>query len=101
MNLFVGWIAEDGTFYPCPYGDHNLILWKIPDGINEDGDKNKELVKTIEWMGRPGIMLAIFDGKDKITRAQRETLFDLCTKYEQVFEESTTTMRRNKQIPGG
>lgn len=76
----IGWITADGTFFPCCYGGHIDILDTIPE--------EKRFAGIMVKMSYVDDNIAFFEG-DKMTRKQRETIFDLCTKYGHNFDKVT------------
>ena len=78
-----GWITAEGMFFPCKFHQHNETAKRI---IGEGLTKSHFVTLIRLHPDTLYGMLATTEG-DVVTKKQRETLFDLCTKNGYVFED--------------
>lgn len=76
-RLSPGWIAPDGTFWPCEYWQHDLVAEQV---YPEDGTLRFERERWVRLHDNGTFKVGGDSGlvEPRVTQAQLDTLFDIC-----------------------
>ena len=89
MRSFCGWITGDGTFYECGFHEHIETAHTIPQE-----KKRQQAMLKLHDSSDPVVFYEQDCRLNKITKHQRETLFDLCAENGYNFDEVTWAIDR-------
>ena len=83
-----GWLAPDGTLYPCPNENHNTLQYNIQHHLNIEDIEDQGWIKLASIMATnhhssKSLWFFIEDAhkRGKVTQSQQDTLFDWCMEH--------------------